>query len=196
MPAVLRSYPFSLARIEGREQPIVCVDEDSGLLVEETAPNAEKFFDADGRPSPTTNWITDILHRIEQDQAATNLAVAALTEARVIRPWDLNIPVGKQQVTVNALHQIDETALNRLEDETFLKVRKASGLLVAYAQLLSMAQVNVLARLSISFSNNCSNLAKDRLRRYYLNDIGTVLALNFFIPALRENTRAEPERRE
>ena len=98
-------------------------------------------------------------------------------------------------MTVNALHQIDETALNRLEDETFLKVRKASGLLVAYAQLLSMAQVNVLARL-VSFSNNCSNLAKDRLRRYYLNDIGTVLALNFFIPALRENTRAEPERRE
>ena len=149
VPAVLRSYPFSLGRIEGREQPIVCVDEDSGLIVEETAPNAEKFFDADGRPSPTTNWITDILHRIEQDQAATNLAVAALTEARVIRPWALSIPVGKQQVTVNGLHQFDETALNRLEDEIFLKVRKALGLLVAYAQLLSMAQVNVLARLSL-----------------------------------------------
>jgi hypothetical protein len=149
VPAVLRSYPFFLRRLEGSEQSLVCIDEDSGLLVDDTMQNVEKFFDADGGPSPTTNWITEFLHRIQQDQTTTDLAVAALAEADVIKPWGLTVPIGKQQVTVNGLHQIDEAALNRVDDATFLKLRKASSLIVAYAQLLSMGQVNVLARLSL-----------------------------------------------
>jgi hypothetical protein len=149
VPAVLRSYPFSLRRVEAQEQPIVCIDEDSGLVVEETAPNAEKFFDAAGNPAPTMNWVAELLHRIEQDQTATDLAVAALAEARLIKPWALTVPMGKQQVTVNGLHQVDEAALNRLDDASFLKLRKTSGLPVAYAQLLSTGQINVLARLNL-----------------------------------------------
>jgi len=37
--------------------------------------------------------------------------------------------------------------LNKLDDEDFLTVRKAGGLAVAYAQLLSMNQFAVLERL-------------------------------------------------
>jgi hypothetical protein len=149
VPAILRGYPFSLGRSEGRKQPIVCIDEDSGLIVDETATNAEAFFDTAGNPSPTTSWITEFLNRIDQDQTTTDLAVAALAEAGVLRPWALTVPVGKQQITVGGLHQVDESALNRLDDVTFLKLRKTSGLLVAYAQLLSAGQVNVLARLNL-----------------------------------------------
>ena len=46
-------------------------------------------------------------------------------------------------------NQVDEAALNRLDDATFLKLRKTSGLPVAYAQLLSTGQINVLARLNL-----------------------------------------------
>ena len=149
VPAVLRSYPFSLGRAAGREQPVVCIDEDSGLVVDETAPNAETFFDAAGNPSPTTNSITEFLQRIEQDQTTTDLAVAALAEAHVLKPWALTVPVGEQQITVEGLYQVDEAALNRLDDATFLKLRKTSGLPVAYAQLLSTGQVSVLARFNL-----------------------------------------------
>jgi hypothetical protein len=149
VPAVLRSYPFSLGRVAGRDQPVVCIDEDSGLVVDETAPNAETFFDAAGNPSSTTNSVTEFLQRIEQDQTPTDLAVAALAEAHVLKPWALTVPVGEQQITVEGLYQVDEAALNRLDDASFLKLRKTSGLPVAYAQLLSTGQVSVLARFNL-----------------------------------------------
>lgn len=42
MPALLRGYPFSLLRAEGGEKTILCIDEDSGLIVDadEDGPNS------------------------------------------------------------------------------------------------------------------------------------------------------------
>src|SRR5262249_20745091 len=54
VPAVFRFYPFSLSRSDGSETTSLCVDEDSGLIVDAAEENAEKFFTADGQLSPTT----------------------------------------------------------------------------------------------------------------------------------------------
>jgi hypothetical protein len=89
------------------------------------------------------------LRRIEEDRTKVDLAVAALAEAGVIKPWPLTVPVGNQNVTLSGFHRIDEAALNALGDEHFLKLRKASALAIAYAQLFSMGQVILLARLSL-----------------------------------------------
>jgi len=148
VPAVFRTYPFSLVHREGSEETILCVDEDSGLIVDEGEENAEKFFEEDGSPSAIINTLTDVLGRIEEDQTKIDLAVAALAEAGVIKPWPLTATVGNQQVTVSGLHQIDEVALNALDDAAFIKLRKASSLVIAHGQLLSMGQVGVLSRLS------------------------------------------------
>jgi hypothetical protein len=148
VPAVLRTYPFSLVRVEGSEQTTVCVDESSGLIVNEGGENVERFFEPDGTPSATTKIVTELLRRIEHDQTITDLAVAALAEAGVIKPWQLAVPVGNQQISVGGLHCVDETALNALDDAAFLKLRKASSLIIAHGQLLSMGQVNILARLN------------------------------------------------
>jgi SapC len=148
VPAVFRTYPFSLMRREGSEETILCVDEESGLVVDEGKEKVEKFFEADGSPSAMTHTLANVLRRIEQDQTVADLAVAALAEAGVIKPWPLTAAVGDQQVTVNGLHQTDELALNALDDATFIKLRKASSLVIAHGQLLSMAQVSVLSRLS------------------------------------------------
>jgi hypothetical protein len=148
VPAVLRCYPFSLVRFEGSELATLCIDEDSGLIVDDAGENAEKFFEPDGSPSAATNVITAFLRQIEHDKTITDLATAALAEAGVIKPWPLTVPVGKQQVTVSGLCRVDESALNALDDETFLKLRKASALVVAHGQLMSMNQVSVLSRLA------------------------------------------------
>jgi hypothetical protein len=149
VPAVLRSYPFSLRRTSETEPPILCIDEDSDLIVDDAGENAEKFFEADGTPSSSSKALTEFLGRLAHDQTVTALAVAALQEAVVIKPWSLTVPLGDQQVSVGGFHCVDEKALNALDDATFLKLRKASALVIAYGQLLSMGQVSVLARLSL-----------------------------------------------
>jgi hypothetical protein len=149
VPAVLRSYPFSLRRSGETEPATLCIDEDSDLIVDDAGESVERFFEADGTPSATTKALTEFLGRLAHDQAITALAVAALAEAGVIKPWLLTVPVGNQQITVNGLHRVDEPALNALDDASFIKLRKASALVIAYGQLLSMGQVSVLGRLSL-----------------------------------------------
>jgi SapC protein len=148
VPVVLRGYPFSLVRFEGAEPATLGIDEDSGLIVDDAGENVEKFFEPDGRPSAATNVITEFLRRLEHDQTITDLATAALAEAGVIKPWPLTVQVGNQHISVSGLCRVDEPALNALDDKTFLKLRKASALVVAHGQLMSMNQVSVLSRLA------------------------------------------------
>ena len=148
VPAAFRSYPFSLARVEGSDQAILCIDEGSGRVVDPGV-NADvtKFFDEDGRPSLATKATLDFLQQIEWSRTITDLAVAALADARVIQPWPFNVHDGYQQVPVNGLHRINEAALHALDDDAFLKLRKSEALGIAQAQLISMQTIGVFRQL-------------------------------------------------
>src|SRR5215831_8787403 len=146
VPAVLRAYPFRLARANESEQFILCIDEDSGLVVD-TDGTAEAFFDASGNPSPTTNTALEFLSGIERSRRATDLAVAALADAGLIQPWPLKVTTDGQATPVNGFFRVDEAALNSCDDEAFLKIRKSAALPLAYMQLLSMNQVAVFTQL-------------------------------------------------
>ena len=73
--------------------------------------------------------------------------MAALAEARVIRPWPLTATLGKQQVTANGLFGIDEAALNAMDSHTFMRLRETSSLALAYAQIISRQTVGIFSNL-------------------------------------------------
>ena len=140
--------PICLRRVEGSDKVVLCIDEDSGWIVDsDTNPVVAKFFEEDGMPSAATKTILDFVQQIEQSRIATDLALAALADAGVIQPWPLMVQEAQQQVAVKGLHCINEAALNALEDETFLKLRKSSALFIAQAQLMSMQTINVFRQL-------------------------------------------------
>lgn len=145
IPAALRGYPFRLAKVEGREESILCVDEESGVVVE--AGQGEAFFDASGVPAQAVQGILNFLTQVERSQQATQAAVGALQASGLIQPWPLNLQQGDRVVPVEGLFRIDEAALNALPDEDFLKLRSTGGFAVAYAQLLSMNQLSALQKL-------------------------------------------------
>ena len=70
-----------------------------------------------------------------------------MADVGLITPWEISFKHGEKVVPVEGLYSVDEAALNKLDDEDFLAVRKAGGLALAYAQLLSMNQLVVLERL-------------------------------------------------
>lgn len=143
IPAVFRSYPFRLAESEDA-QLMLCIDEDSDL-VNETA--GEAFFDGDGNPTERVQATLNMLVQIENNQAVTQTAMAALAEHNLITPWLLNIQGDDGTKTVEGLYRIDETALNNLTGEALEQVIKAGGLVVAYAQLFSMQNMQTLSSL-------------------------------------------------
>ena len=147
VPSLLRSYPFRLVRHEGSEQMIFCIDEDSGL-VRDADEKGEHFFTADGQPSPAVAKMMEFLRRVEGHRTATDLAVASLAEAGVIETWPLETEVDGKRSAIKGFHRINEPALAALDDEAFLKLRKTGALRLAYAQLMSMAQITRFAQLA------------------------------------------------
>lgn len=164
VPAALRGYPFQLVKSPDRQESILCFDESSGLLAE--AGEAEAFFDVDGVPSQPIKDILNFLSQIECNQATTQAAVNALQGNGLIQPWPLNLRQDERTVSVQGLYRIDEAALNVLPNENFLALRMSGALPVAYAQLLSMNQLNKLqkaaqaqAQLKVQAASQGSTLA-------------------------------------
>jgi hypothetical protein len=146
VPMVLRGYPFRLLRPEGREESILCVDENSGLVVD--AGHNEAFFTAEGALAETLRQVLDFLGHLERNRAVTDQAVAALAEAGVIEPWPLTLKNNGAAVPVAGLHRIAEDRFNALDDDALLMLRRTGALPIAYMQMLSMQQTKVLKRLT------------------------------------------------
>ena len=147
VPCWLRGYPFRVVTEPGTDKFVLCVDEESGLVVEGDVVG-EDFFDADGNPSPALKPMFEFLSAVERSRRVTDLAVAVLAEAGVIRPWQIKLKTGQGEQVVSGLHHIDGAALNALADDVFLKLRRASALFLADAQILSAGQLGVFEQLA------------------------------------------------
>jgi hypothetical protein len=146
IPSALRAYPFRLLKPENAEKSVLCINEASGLVVESTE-EGNAFFDDENQPTQSIKDMLNFLSEVEANLLVTEGAVNALDDADLITPWEINLKQGEEVVPVEGLFRVDEAALNKLDDEDFLAVRKAGGLALAYAQLLSMNQLAVLERL-------------------------------------------------
>jgi SapC len=146
VPACFRGYPFRLFPTKETGRLALCVEADGGAVEAETA--GEDFFDREGNLSPILKKIFDFLNEYERNRQATNVAVSALAEAGVISPWPIRIKAEKNEREIAGLHRIDETALNALPDDAFLKLRKSLALPIAYAQMFSAALIRGLEQLT------------------------------------------------
>lgn len=147
VPVAWRAYPFRVLQPQGSEQSMLCVDEDSGLIVDAVEAD-ETFFNDQGEPSTATREILNLLTQVESNRAATQRGVDALAKAGIIEQWPLQVDQAGQMISVTGLYRVNEAALNALDDQVFLELRQNQSLPLAYAQLLSISQLTVLERLS------------------------------------------------
>lgn len=147
VPAVLRGYPFGLMRVETSEQVVLAVDEASGLVVSATEPDAQRFFDGEGRPAETLQQILGFLTEIDANLAMTNRALLRLEEAGLIVPWPITLMDGNNQKNVNGLFCIDVDRLTTLENKVFLSLREDYALAIAFYQSLSKQQITLFSTL-------------------------------------------------
>jgi len=145
VPAALRSRPFTLRRAaDGRH--VLCVDEASGLVTD--GPQGERFYEDDATLSATLRQVADFLAKVEQNRAATAAVCAALTAHHLIVRWPVARKTDQGERKLEGLFRVNESALNALDDEAFLSLRKSGAVPIAYAQLLSMQQLRLLGELA------------------------------------------------
>ncbi len=145
VPAWFRVYPFCFVPQKGAAEAVLCVDEESGLIVDANLPG-ETFFDADGAPSPALKPIIELLRQLQRGLQVTDVAVSALAQTGVIKPWQIKLKSDHGEQVVNGLHHVEESALAALSEEAFLKLRAVSALPIAYAQILSEGLLSIFAQ--------------------------------------------------
>jgi hypothetical protein len=144
VPASLRGHPFHLGW-QGTDATL-SLDEESGLLVEDGS--GEPIFDDAGDLSEPVRQVWSFLSATAESLLILEAACRVLAEAGVIVPWPITVQGTDGARIVSGLNQIDEVALNALDDATFGRLRQAGVLGVAYAQLLSMGNITDLGKLA------------------------------------------------
>ena len=145
VPAAFRGHPFKLAR-SGGDNFSLCIDTTSGLLVDRA--EGEALFNDDATPTEAVRQVMQFLAQTTKGQEAVSKSADALSQAGVIEPWPLKVKAADGERDVTGLLRANEQALNSLDDDGFLALRKAGALALAYAQLLSSGNIEVLAKLA------------------------------------------------
>lgn len=146
IPAVYRSYPFTLAKTPDGK-PVLCVIEDSGLLSDTVG---EPFFDDTGEPAQAVQQVLGFMKEVAASHQTARRICAVLQKHKLVQPWPLRrrTEAGEHVLEVEGLHCIDDAALRRLPDAAFLEVRQAGALPMIYCHLLSKQHLHKLEQLA------------------------------------------------
>ena len=146
VPAAVRRYPFILTQpSQADAPPAVAIDTEAGVLSDT---EGEPLFTEDGEPTERLNQAKAILREFTTGVEATRRATEALTGAGLLEEWQPTVTVGERRWRLNGLQSVSEQKLNALDDASFAELRREGALPLAYAQILSTAQLPALVRLA------------------------------------------------
>lgn len=144
VPNLIRAYPFAVVRPSPGAEPIVCVDEGSGLLTEDRG--APLFVE--GQPSAVLSKRLELLQAHENGIQSVARACSVLRELDVVAPWEVKVVSEEGERSLAGLFRVDEQRLLALDDRAFLAIRRSGALVLAYAHLLSQVHLADIGRLS------------------------------------------------
>ena len=144
IPAVIRRYPFVLGKTEKRDDMMLCIDEESGMLSDD---EGEALFDAEGKPSKIVENAREFLTEVHRSGEFTNKFAKELTDRELLSPLEIKITEAGETMNVAGCLAVNEKRFNELDDEDFLKLRKMGALPLIYAHLLSLNQLNELIQM-------------------------------------------------
>ncbi len=137
VPAVLRLFPFALARV-GPSEIVVCIDESwSGF-----GSQGQPLFDDKGEPSEFTVTVQKQLESFEVEVERTRLAGALLVEKGLLRDmrFDATLPDGSK-VSVDGFLTIDEDKLGKLTDADLLTLNRNGLMGLIHAHQISLGNM-------------------------------------------------------
>ncbi len=182
LPECYRCYPFVIAKPEGigEGERVVCVDEGSGLVIDESIsePEAERFFTPNGELSEMLEKIKTFLIEYANKQVATEAICNQFKSHNLFKEWTINWtienvsnqgsieddnsnPDTTEIKSIDGLYCIDQDSLNGLEANALVELRETNALLAAHGQIYSMVNMRNLVNIakserSISMTENVS----------------------------------------
>jgi hypothetical protein len=142
VPAMLRFYPFAVARTSPNEM-VLCVDESWKGLGNDVG---DPLFKPDGEPTELTLKVNQQLQDLEVDIERTRLVGDKLMSLGLLREmrFDATLP-GGQTLKVDGFLTIDEEKLGKLSDGDVLDLARGGVLGLIHAHQISLTNMARLA---------------------------------------------------
>lgn len=148
VPAVITHRPFALMPTpEDASQMQLMVQQTDELMANS---EGEALFTEDGSETPYLEKRKNALGKYLEHTHITKAFVDFLAEHELLVEQTLNLEFDGQKRQLSGVYLVSEAKLNELSDEVFLNMRKRGYLSAVYAHLMSMQQLNNLARLKSS----------------------------------------------
>lgn len=168
VPAFLRHQPFSAHAIDGSENVVIFLNENSERLKDDGSPLFEN-----SEPTELLNKIISTMEQIHVVGRTTQLALDCISALNIIKPWETRIQsANSKQIALEGLECIDEEAINDLTASQLSELKDASALTLIYGQLLSMRNLDKL----IFFQNQGYGSSKGSELGFSLNTSGDQIA--------------------
>lgn len=141
VPAVMRTYPFAMARVDDNRL-VLCIDESwKGFGTETGAP----LFNDDGEPSELTENLLKFLEGFELDVERTRHACDLLIEKDLLRDmrFDATLPDGSK-LAVDGFLAVDEERLAQLPDADVVAFHKNGLMALIHGHQMSLSNMGRL----------------------------------------------------
>lgn len=141
VPALLRAYPFGLARTDGQNF-VVVVDAKADALSDA---EGERLFDDAGTPTPMLEGRRQFVEQFEEEAQRTRLLGRRLLELELLQSkrFDATLPDGRT-VTVDGFLSLDEDKFAALPEATVADLHKSGVLACLYAHQFSLGMMRAL----------------------------------------------------
>ena len=142
IPAVLRSYPFCIARMDA-ERFAICVDL---AFAGANAPDGIALFDANGEPAPLLKDMSAHLESLEMEVQRTRLLGKRLLELDLLSEmrFDATLPDGRQH-SVDGFLTVDEKKVTALPESVVMEMHRNGMLGLIHLHWVSLGNMRRLA---------------------------------------------------
>jgi hypothetical protein len=130
VPALLRGYPFGLARA-GDNNYVVVIDDKADAL---TTGDGQALFDEQGQPTPMLDERRKFLEQLEAEAQRTRLFGRSLLELELLQPmrFDATLPDGRN-LTVDGFLTLDDKRFAELPADKLMQLHKNGVLALIHA---------------------------------------------------------------
>lgn len=154
IPAIIRRYPFALAKTAEEGRFMVCIDEESDLV---SKSEGQPLFKDNGEPAELMERVKRYLAELQQMDTFTESFCKYLAEKNMFTPLNMKVRIGNELRNITGAYIVNEERLNSLSDETFLEMRSQKHVPAVYSHLSSLSQIERL----LNFKDKKIITAKD-----------------------------------
>jgi hypothetical protein len=141
IPAIIRRYPFALAKTGNDDMFTICIDESSEYINEK---EGEPLFNDKGEASEAMERVKKYLSELQQMEMFTAKFCEFLKSENMFTPLNMKVKVKDKIQNLSGAYVINEERLNSFSDEKYLELRKNKYINVIFSHLSSLAQIERL----------------------------------------------------